>query len=70
LRQLLCSGHLQPAADGAPGIGRRELNGAVLVKPPAKQHQKGARQIKNTGTDGANPKKFGVTYFENVANES
>jgi hypothetical protein len=46
------------------------LNGAVSVKPPAKRHQNGAGQVKNTGTDGANWKKSGVTYAENVSNES
>jgi hypothetical protein len=42
----------------------------ILVKPPAKQQQNGAGQIKNTGALGTIPKKYGVTYFENVANES
>ena len=65
---LLCSGHLQLAADGAIGTG--ELTGAVSVRPPAKQHQNGAGQVKNTGTDGANRKKSGVTYADNVSNES
>jgi hypothetical protein len=29
------------------------------VKPPAKRHQNGAGQVKNTGADGANWKKSG-----------
>src|SRR5208283_1556189 len=41
---LLCSGHLQLAADGAVGTG--ELNGAVSVKSPAKRHQNGVGQVK------------------------